>query len=71
MLELGLSGSVRGVPSNGHPYRNPQDERDVLALQIGHPGIADELTVTHQGCDLEVRKRRAQAIEKLGALCRV
>ena len=23
MLELGSSGSVRGVPSNGHPYRNP------------------------------------------------
>jgi len=24
MLELGSSGSVRGVPSNGHPYRNPR-----------------------------------------------
>jgi hypothetical protein len=23
MLELGLSGSVRGVFSNGHPYRDP------------------------------------------------
>jgi len=23
MPELGLSGSVRGVPSNGHPYRDP------------------------------------------------
>jgi hypothetical protein len=23
MLELGLSGSVRGVPSNAHPYRDP------------------------------------------------
>jgi hypothetical protein len=23
MLESGLSGSVRGVPSNGHPYRDP------------------------------------------------
>jgi hypothetical protein len=24
MLELGSSGSVRGVPSNGHPYRDPR-----------------------------------------------
>ena len=23
MLELSSSGSVRGVPSNGHPYRDP------------------------------------------------
>ena len=23
MLESGPSGSVRGVPSNGHPYRDP------------------------------------------------
>jgi hypothetical protein len=23
MLELGSSGSVRGVSSNGHPYRHP------------------------------------------------
>ena len=23
MPESGLSGSVRGVPSNGHPYREP------------------------------------------------
>ena len=23
MLELGSSGSVRGVSSNGHPYRDP------------------------------------------------
>jgi len=26
MLESGLSGSVRGVPSNGHPYRDPGSE---------------------------------------------
>jgi hypothetical protein len=24
MLESGSSGSVRGVPSNGHPYREPR-----------------------------------------------
>jgi len=48
-----------------------QDEGDVLALQIGHPGIADELAVAHQRCDLQVGKRRAQAIQKLGAPRRV
>ena len=29
MLELGSSGSVRGVPSNGHPYRNPRWKPDL------------------------------------------
>jgi hypothetical protein len=29
MLELGSSGSVRGVSSNGHPYRDP---RAVMAM---------------------------------------
>jgi hypothetical protein len=37
MLESGLSGSVRGVPSNGHPYRDPGPGTDmtVEALLIG------------------------------------
>ena len=26
MLELGTFGSVRGVPGNGHPYRDPGPE---------------------------------------------
>ena len=29
MLESGLSGSVRGVPSNGHPYRDPGPDADI------------------------------------------
>ena len=29
MLESGLSGSVRGVPSNGHPYRDPRPKADM------------------------------------------
>ena len=29
MLELGSSGSVRGVLSNEHPYRHPASIRDV------------------------------------------
>jgi hypothetical protein len=45
MLESGLSGSVRGVPSNGHPYRDPGPSADLVAkqanarfhVQIGHP----------------------------------
>ena len=48
-----------------------QDERNVLALQIGHPGITDELAVAHQCRDLHVRKCRAQPIKKLGPLRRV
>jgi uncharacterized protein len=31
MLESGLSGSVRGVPSNGHPYRDPGPVADIQA----------------------------------------
>ena len=30
MLELSSSGSVRGVPSNGHPYRDPGPVAAVL-----------------------------------------
>jgi len=33
MLELGSSGSVRGVSSNGHPYRDPPPEADISAVQ--------------------------------------
>ena len=29
MLELGSSGSVRGVSSNGHPYRDPRPTADL------------------------------------------
>jgi hypothetical protein len=29
MLELGSSGSVRGVSSNGHPYRDPRPKGDL------------------------------------------
>jgi hypothetical protein len=36
MLESGLSGSVRGVPSNGHPYRDPRSRAAVVArLMVG------------------------------------
>jgi len=37
MLELGSSGSVRGVSSNGHPYRDPRwiaDEELALAVRL-------------------------------------
>jgi hypothetical protein len=30
MLESGPSGSVRGVSSNGHPYRDPRPIADLL-----------------------------------------
>jgi len=45
MLELGSSGSVRGVSSNGHSYRNPRAtlaasrwlEHRQLRAESGHP----------------------------------
>src|SRR5499427_9502303 len=33
MLELGSSGSVRGVPSNEHPYRDPRASGRVPAAE--------------------------------------
>ena len=39
MLESGPSGSVRGVPSNGHPYRDPGSHAEELRLS-GHAGSA-------------------------------
>jgi len=34
MLELGLSGSVRGVFSNEHPYREPGSLAGVAAIFV-------------------------------------
>jgi hypothetical protein len=40
MLESGSSGSVRGVLSNEHPYREPRPLADLLPLSrlfsVGH-----------------------------------
>ena len=38
MLELGLSGSVRGVPSNGHPYRDPGSDPDIIIIAAEEGG---------------------------------
>jgi len=39
MLESGLSGSVRGVPSNGNPYRDPGSISAIWSacLHVGNP----------------------------------
>jgi len=34
MLELGLSGSARGAPSDGRPYRNPRPRADLAAAPL-------------------------------------
>ena len=34
MLELGTFGSVRGVPGNGYPYRNPRPEADIGSAEL-------------------------------------
>ena len=36
MLELGSSGSVRGVSSNGHPYRDPGSVADSCIATNGN-----------------------------------
>src|SRR5262244_1791083 len=35
MLELGTSGSMRGVSSNGHPYRDPRAS-SLIRCVVGH-----------------------------------
>jgi hypothetical protein len=52
MPESGTYGSVRGVPSNGHPYRDNNGNDDLLkAAHTGHPGghtwLAQSDTVGH------------------------
>ena len=42
MLESGSSGSVRGVPSNGHPYRDPPPEWDASAVAAQWPDWGHE-----------------------------
>ena len=46
MPELGTYGSVRGVPGNGHPYRDHshllQIERDEIALAYDENRLTDE-----------------------------
>jgi hypothetical protein len=39
MLESGLSGSVRGAPSNGRPYRNPRPRAAAGAMIRDTPAI--------------------------------
>ncbi len=34
MLESGTFGSVRGVPGNGYPYRNPRPTADVALTNL-------------------------------------
>jgi len=44
MLELGSSGSVRGVSSNGHPYRDPgpfPDIRPITEVRLPENGFRD------------------------------
>jgi hypothetical protein len=59
MLESGPSGSVRGVPSNGHPYRDPRSNAVISqrAVSVGN-GPESRRTVDQsmksQKCRVEV-----------------
>ncbi len=63
MLESGLSGSVRGVPSNGHPYRDPGPKSVVATLfwnvrKLGEAAIgAGDGTDRSPKADLGLRAR--------------
>jgi hypothetical protein len=41
MLESGSSGSVRGVLSNEHPYREPRLEANIPAAKAARPLLTD------------------------------
>ena len=43
MLESGLSGSVRGVLSNGHPYRDPGSIAVIVAKANNRGALFDHL----------------------------
>jgi hypothetical protein len=49
MLELGSSGSVRGVLSNEHPYRHPGPLAEV-------PNLVAEVGLEHKSSRLLFRK---------------
>jgi hypothetical protein len=47
MLESGLSGSVRGVPSNGHPYRDPGPvAARIVRREMSAPGESRRCTIS-------------------------
>ena len=58
MLELGSSGSMRGVSSNGHPYRDPRWITDVRQPRDEWQGQADSavrlMSRTHEGLPIAV-----------------
>jgi hypothetical protein len=53
MLESGLSGSMRGVPSNGHPYRDPGSFTALWASFHGPSGF---------GCSIKLASASARPI---------
>jgi hypothetical protein len=60
MLELGSSGSVRGVSSNGHPYRDP---RSTPALAGGYQMLVrSHLCATEYVCPNGPRRRAPASI---------
>jgi hypothetical protein len=49
MLELGTFGSVRGVPGNGYPYRNPQSRAGICFVTLVGSNGGAYLTLLTQG----------------------
>src|SRR6516225_612147 len=55
MLELGSSGAVRGMSSNGHPYRDPGSRSE------GLEACKRVCLVPETGCEPTIRTRRSLA----------
>ena len=53
MLELGSSGSMRGVSSNGHPYRDPRSKAVGWEIWIGR-GIVKGLPPFRTGHTMSI-----------------
>ena len=65
MPELGTPGSVRGVPSNGHPYRNPRPNAVLSNLEVfHHPSayVGQEGTRSGQAGETHYKLARALSI---------
>jgi hypothetical protein len=64
MLESGPSGSVRGVPSNGHPYRDPRPIADAESTCYA----VIMIFVSNGGAVLSLRRQCNEAISNKGSL---
>ena len=66
MPELGTYGSVRGVPGNGHPYRD-HSRNDLPSLGIGLSRLEDRRALLEKRSHALFRILRIQHLADFGA----